>query len=90
MDRQVTQRLARLRAEFEAGQARLQQLEVEQGFLHERLLMLKGAIGVLEDLLADETGEVMGASESRPCGNDHFAAVPVTTGNGHAIPSPME
>jgi hypothetical protein len=87
MDRQVTERLTRLRAEFEAGQARSQQLEIEQGFLRERLLMLKGAIGVLEDLL---TVEVMGAEEPGAAGDGHAAVAPVTAGNSHAIDRPME
>lgn len=55
--------LGRLRKEFESGQARLAEIEVEHACLRERMLMLKGAIGVLEDLL---TAEVTGAGERAP------------------------
>jgi predicted nuclease with TOPRIM domain len=50
-DHAVT-RLQELRAEFEAGQARLHTLEVEEARLREALLRISGAIQVLEELLA--------------------------------------
>jgi hypothetical protein len=39
--------------EFESDQAALQKLETQASFLRERLLMLKGAIQVLEELRAE-------------------------------------
>jgi predicted nuclease with TOPRIM domain len=50
MRERLEARVGRLRQELEAGQARLRELEVEQAFLRERLLMLKGAIQALDQL----------------------------------------
>jgi hypothetical protein len=52
-----------LRQELEAGQTRLRELEVEQAFLHERLLMLKGAIQALDQLGEDLRTEPDGQPE---------------------------
>jgi predicted nuclease with TOPRIM domain len=49
----VAERLAALRAEFEAGQARLREVEQQEAFLRERLLMLRGAVQAVEQLHAD-------------------------------------
>jgi hypothetical protein len=46
----IGQRLAALRSEFENGQARLLDLERQEAFLRERLLMLRGAIQALDEL----------------------------------------
>ncbi len=53
MHDKVAGRLAQLRTEFEAGHTKLAQLEAQETYLRERLLMLKGAIQVLEELQAD-------------------------------------
>ncbi|MEN3360500.1 MAG: hypothetical protein V7637_4482 [Mycobacteriales bacterium] len=49
----VEQRLAGLRAEYEAGQAKLGELERQEAYLRERLLMLRGAVQALDDLHAE-------------------------------------
>jgi predicted nuclease with TOPRIM domain len=46
----LEQRLAGLRAEYETGQAKLAELERQEAFLRERLLMLRGAVQALDDL----------------------------------------
>jgi predicted nuclease with TOPRIM domain len=50
---QLDERLGTLRTEFEADQTALQKLETQAAFLRGRLLMLKGAIQVLEQLRAE-------------------------------------
>jgi predicted nuclease with TOPRIM domain len=54
MGERLQERLEHLREEFEAGQARLRDLEVQEAFLRERLLMLRGAIQVLEELRTED------------------------------------
>jgi predicted nuclease with TOPRIM domain len=49
-DEQILSRLISLKKEFEAGQARLRQLETEEAYLREMLLRISGAIQVLEEL----------------------------------------
>jgi predicted nuclease with TOPRIM domain len=49
----LEQRLAGLRAEYETGQAKLAELERQEAFLRERLLMLRGAVQALDDLHAE-------------------------------------
>jgi predicted nuclease with TOPRIM domain len=51
---QAAARLRELRAEFEVGQTRLHDLEVETTRLREALLRINGAIQVLEELLAPD------------------------------------
>jgi len=51
----LQQRLESLRAEFEKGQARLRELQLQQLQLHETLLRIGGAIQVLTELL-EESG----------------------------------
>jgi predicted nuclease with TOPRIM domain len=53
VQQQLDERLGALRTEFESDQAALQKLETQAAFLRERLLMLKGAIQVLEQLRAE-------------------------------------
>jgi len=57
MDTPIAARLNQLRKEFQDGQARLSQLELEQDYLRERLLMIKGAIAVLEDLITAQASD---------------------------------
>lgn len=59
MKQQLEQRLQSLKAEFEAGQKMLADLEAKQANLRETLLRISGAIQVLEEVLneASETTE---------------------------------
>ena len=54
MKEQLEQRLSELKAEFEAGQTMLAELEAKQANLRETLLRISGAIQVLEELLTGE------------------------------------
>ena len=47
---QVEARLAALRNEFESGEQRIRELELESTKLHDRLLMLSGAIQALQEM----------------------------------------
>lgn len=51
MQRQLETRLAELKAEFEKGQKRLQELEAEAATLRNTMLRISGAIQVLEEEL---------------------------------------
>ena len=52
MQQQLQERLDALKKEFTTGQARLQELEIQQAHLRETLLRISGAIQVLEELLS--------------------------------------
>ena len=54
MKEQLGQRLKELRAEYEAGQARLRELEAETAYVRETLLRITGAIQVLQEVLGEE------------------------------------
>lgn len=56
MKKQLEQRLQELKAEFEAGQKMLAELEARQASLRETLLRISGAIQVLEEELARANG----------------------------------
>jgi TolA-binding protein len=49
---QLQQRLDELKKEFETGQARLHELEMQETRMRETLLRISGAIQVLEETLA--------------------------------------
>lgn len=51
MREELQNRLEVLRKEFEAGQVRLRDLEMQEARLRETLLRISGAIQVLEELL---------------------------------------
>ena len=53
MREQLGQRLTQLKAEFEAGQKMLADLEAKQASVRETMLRISGAIQVLEELLAE-------------------------------------
>lgn len=54
MKEQLQQRLDELKKEFDAGQSRLQEMEMQGARLRETLLRISGAIQVLEETLAAE------------------------------------
>lgn len=56
MHEQLQQRLAALKAEFEAGQKMLAELEARQANVRETMLRISGAIQVLEEVLAEQGG----------------------------------
>ncbi len=72
MREQAEARLKELRAEFEAGQARLDELEREATRLRETLLRISGAAQVLHELLA--AGEPPGGERDREAGAAGAAA----------------
>lgn len=53
MKEKIEARLAELRAEFEAGQRMLAELEQERERLRESMLRIAGAIQVLEEMAAE-------------------------------------
>ncbi|MGB7926296.1 MAG: hypothetical protein WCF57_23850 [Pyrinomonadaceae bacterium] len=57
MREQLQTRLNELRQEFETGQSRLQELEMQETRLRETLLRISGAIQVLEETLATTGAE---------------------------------
>lgn len=57
MHQQLTQRLEELRAEFEKGQRRLQELENEANSIRDTLLRISGGVQVLEEELARANGQ---------------------------------
>ncbi len=64
MREQLQSRRDELKKEFEAGQARLHELERQQSFMRETLLRISGAIQVIEELLAQESGPTAEGGES--------------------------
>lgn len=54
MRQQLEQRLAALKAEFEAGQKMLTELEAKKSELQATLLRISGAIQVIEEMLAQD------------------------------------
>jgi len=55
MKERLERRLVELKAEFEAGQKMLAELEAKQATLRETLLRISGAIQVLEEELAKDS-----------------------------------
>lgn len=60
MNKVITQRLLDLKAEFEAGQKAMAELEAKQAHLRDTLLRISGAIQVLEEM--NEITEKSGSS----------------------------
>ncbi len=57
MHEQLEKRLAELKAEFEAGQKMLAELETKRQTLETTLLRISGAIQVIEEMLAQEQAQ---------------------------------
>jgi predicted nuclease with TOPRIM domain len=53
MKEQIRLRVEELKGEFEAGQARLRELETQEARLRETMLRISGAIQVLEEMLVE-------------------------------------
>lgn len=51
MQQQIQSRIEVLKNEFETGQAKLRELEMQQSRIRETLLRISGAIQVLEEML---------------------------------------
>ena len=60
---QITARLAELREEFQKGQTRLAEMELQQAQLRETLLRISGAIQVLEEMLPGAQTQETGTPE---------------------------
>lgn len=54
MKEQLTERLGKLKSEFESGQKMLADLEARQANLQQTLLRISGAIQILEEVLTSE------------------------------------
>jgi predicted nuclease with TOPRIM domain len=68
MREQIEQRIKELKAEFEAGQKMLADLETQQARIRETMLRISGAVQALEELLAPP---------AETTSNNHLASVPV-------------
>ncbi|MBW4493630.1 MAG: hypothetical protein KME26_11205 [Oscillatoria princeps RMCB-10] len=66
MIERLQQRLESLKAEYQAGQKMLAELETKQANLRETLLRISGAIQVLEEELGIETSEENTPQEESP------------------------
>jgi predicted nuclease with TOPRIM domain len=62
MREQIQQRLETLKAEFEKGQTRLHEIQLQEAQLKETLLRISGAIQVITELL--EQGEASSAQDN--------------------------
>jgi len=76
MQQQIQSRIAVLKSEFETGQAKLQELEMQQSRIREPLLRISGAIQVLEEMLASNK------PDGEPVPTDSLPAEPSATGKG--------
>ena len=68
MRNQLESRLRLLKKEFETGQTRLREVDMQQSLLRETLLRISGAIQVLEELLGGNgagNGQVAAAAPQR-------------------------
>ena len=66
MEQQLRTRLAGLKAEFEKGQKRLEELETEANHLRQTLLRISGAVQILEELLAQTEQQAAQVQTSNP------------------------
>jgi predicted nuclease with TOPRIM domain len=68
MQENLKKRLTELRSEFEIGQTKLRELEIQQSRLRETMLRISGAIQILEELSQEDKG----ASASHTGQNSRF------------------
>jgi predicted nuclease with TOPRIM domain len=67
MQQQIQSRIEVLKREFETGQTKLRELEMQESRLRETLLRISGAIQVLEEMLESPTsGEEPAPQASLP------------------------
>jgi len=66
MKDKIEARLAELRAEFEAGETMLADLEEKRDRLRESMLRIAGAIQVLEEMTAEESKEERSSPSALP------------------------
>jgi predicted nuclease with TOPRIM domain len=76
MQQQIQSRIEVLKNEFETGQAKLRELEIQQARVRETLLRISGAIQVLEEMLAANR------SDQEPVPNDSVPAESSADRNG--------
>jgi predicted nuclease with TOPRIM domain len=76
MQQQIQSRIAVLKSEFETGQTKLQELEMQQSRIRETLLRISGAIQVLEEILASNT------ADEQPAPHDSSPVEPSAIGQG--------
>jgi predicted nuclease with TOPRIM domain len=69
LEKQLRQRLTELKAEFEKGQRRLEDLEAEATRLRQTLLRISGAVQVLEEELEKAQGQR--SEDGSPAENRH-------------------
>ncbi|MBI1277557.1 MAG: hypothetical protein GC179_05470 [Anaerolineaceae bacterium] len=65
MKAQLQQRLDELKAEFEAGQKKLAELDTQTANLRSTLLRISGAIQVLEEELSKVNGAVPNSTDTK-------------------------
>lgn len=63
MEEQINARLAELKHDYELGESRLRELEMQQLQLRETLLRISGAIQVLEEVRAGAARQAEPAAE---------------------------
>jgi len=66
MHAQLTNRLAQLKSEYEAGEKMLAELEQKQRTLRDTLLRISGAIQVLEEVLSQPEAEPVDSGAGGP------------------------
>lgn len=69
MSEQMRERLAELEKDFNLGQSRLRELEMQEAALRETLLRISGAIQVLKELLGDSDETAGGESPDGGAGS---------------------
>jgi predicted nuclease with TOPRIM domain len=76
MQQQIQSRIAALKSEFETGQTKLRELEMQQSRIRETLLRISGAIQVLEEMLESNN------ANEKPAPPDSLPVEPSVIGKG--------